>query len=122
MLRAPPRSTRTYTLFPAATASDLLSAFKTMLLIEEIYGTELRRPVFVSSLHDGIVKLVNSDLRRDVHEAVESKWWNEYDRSGKCPIRVGRLRSYFSPVLRWEERRVGKEFVSTCRSGWRRYH
>src|SRR3546814_15177119 len=22
-----------------------------------------------------------------------------YDRSGKCPIRVGRLRSYFSPVL-----------------------
>lgn len=76
-----------------------LSAFKTMLLIEQSYGTELRRPVFVSSRHDGIVKLVNSDLRRDVHEAVENKWWGEYDRSGKCPIRVGRLRSYFSPVL-----------------------
>src|SRR3546814_12667821 len=69
-----------------------------MLLIEQSYGTELRRPVFVSSRHAGIVKQVNSDLRRDVHEAVESEWWNEYDRSGKCPIRVGRLRSYSSPV------------------------
>src|SRR3546814_15820739 len=30
----------------------------------------------------------------------------------KCPIEV----------MRSEERRVGKECVSTCRSGWARYH
>ncbi|MBR2172301.1 hypothetical protein [Sphingopyxis sp.] len=76
-----------------------LSAFKTMLLVEHSYGTELRRPIFVSSRTDGLIKMVNSDLRRDVHEAAANRWWDEYDRSGKCPIRISRLRSYFSAVL-----------------------
>jgi len=77
-----------------------LTAFKTMLLVEQSHGTELRRPIFVTSRTDGLVKLVNSDLRRDVHEAGKNnRWWDEYDRSGKCPIRIGRLRSYFSAVL-----------------------
>ncbi len=76
-----------------------LSAFKTVLLVERSYGTELRRPIFVSSRTDGLVKLVDSDLRRDVHEANKNKWWDEYDRSGKSPIRINRLRSYFSAVL-----------------------
>src|SRR3546814_11741373 len=54
-----------------------LSAFKTMLLIEQSYGTELRRPVFVSSRHDGIVTRVNTDPTRSVHEPVEGKRWTE---------------------------------------------
>src|SRR3546814_11337631 len=29
---------------------------------------------------------------------------------------------YFPPILRSEERRVGKECVSTCRSRWSPYH
>lgn len=76
-----------------------LSAFKTMLLVENSHGTELRRPILVSSRTDGLVKLVNSDLRRDVHEAATNKWWDEYERSGKSPIRIGRLRGYFSAAL-----------------------
>src|SRR3546814_17802537 len=44
---------------------------------------------------------------------------------GEQPLREGRLLSHEEPVValqRSEERRVGQECVSTCRSRWSPYH
>src|SRR3546814_19075727 len=35
---------------------------------------------------------------------------------------LGRLNAWMLPTIRSEERRVGKECVSTCRSRWSPYH
>src|SRR3546814_5041768 len=51
-------------------------------------------------------------------------------RQGYCRRRAGPRRHLYSPnadgcvlqYIRSEERRVGKECVSTCRSRWSRYH
>src|SRR3546814_5769727 len=40
---------------------------------------------------------------------------------GKCPAREGAVTLFLFPA-RSEERRVGKECVSTCRSRWSPYH
>src|SRR3546814_11941590 len=43
---------------------------------------------------------------------------NGAGKSTMCDTIIGRVR----PTSRSEERRVGKECVSTCRSRWSRYH
>src|SRR3546814_12385710 len=107
MLRRPPRSTRTYTLFPFTTRfrsshsrctwwSDIASApsFGSGAIIYYIWlvaGRRLLRHGFQIGDHVGAVL--------SVLEPGE---------------RAHRGRS--------EERRVGKECVSTCRSRWSPYH
>src|SRR3546814_15710294 len=41
--------------------------------------------------------------------------------SARWPLPCGAIRSRMRPVMRSEERRVGKECVSTCRSRWSPY-
>src|SRR3546814_18881704 len=43
-------------------------------------------------------------------------------RSGKSPVIFGRSADFAKAADRSEERRVGKECVSTCRSRWSPYH
>src|SRR3546814_4497183 len=73
------------------------------------------------SLGNGVVHLLRSDvlrrfLRRIVLRAqpVGAMAGRRGHEDGDQPVLVERLRS--------EERRVGKECVSTCRSRWSPYH
>src|SRR3546814_16867356 len=80
MIRRPPSSTRTYTLFP--------------------YTTLFRSP--------------RNDLRTESEPAPA---WARFTPEGGFRPRIRNLRH-----TRSEERRVGKECVSTCRSRWSPYH
>src|SRR3546814_12139068 len=97
MIRRPPRSTRTDTLFPYTTL------FRSVSQLEKNFNKKIGvSPKTYASMH----RLFG--LLRDKTENREDKWsalaykHNYYDRS--------------------EERRVGKECVSTCRSRWSPYH
>src|SRR3546814_5892446 len=50
------------------------------------------------------------------HEMTTARWWSQ-------PARVVQILCFsLLPFVRSEERRVGKECVSTCRSRWSPYH
>src|SRR3546814_12974941 len=104
MIRRPPRSTRTDTLFPYTTL------FRSNGIT--VGGSiEAARTVFDAPLF-GFAK-TRRDWRAATTISVLNRNW----------ILLG-----FSPVARLsfarrsEERRVGKECVSTCRSRWSPYH
>src|SRR3546814_17428865 len=118
MIRRPPRSTRTDTLFPYTTLfrsneQDWFPVFT----VERI--TMRRKPIYHSTytgkppdepavlgvaLNEVFVPL----LKRQLPEIVDF-----YLPPEGCSYRL---------AVRSEERRVGKECVSTCRSRWSPYH
>src|SRR3546814_13169913 len=87
MLRRPPRSTRTDTLFP--------------------YTTLFRSAL---SVRTGVDDAAAGDAR---HRRADRAGRPADGRDGRPALR---------PAGRSEERRVGKECVSTCRSRWSPYH
>src|SRR3546814_20206739 len=114
MIRRPPRSTRTDTLFPYTT-------------------------LFRSFLPDAVYQIAAIAFRKLIHPRSKK---NKAGRAslGLCQIaqldplaagsrwRIG-LKRLFDPAVecasryaRSEERRVGTECVSTCRSRWSQYH
>src|SRR3546814_18111759 len=107
MIRRPPRSTRTDTLFPSTTL------FRSRLR-DEIFGDQTDRRQIGRTEHGdarqheieiGGGVLARADARNEtilLLEIVGGFFGIEDDRS--------------------EERRVGKECVSTCRSRWSPYH
>src|SRR3546814_15869040 len=98
MIRRPPRSTRTDTLFPYTTL--FRSAYR-----------QLNRDVLEASNIDydeSLVELIMATVDGIAFQAVIFKE-GQQDRTGK-------------QLDRSEERRVGKECVSTCRSRWSPYH
>src|SRR3546814_19441941 len=127
MIRLPPRSTRTDTLFPYTTlfrsVEDALKDFYgTVHAIVFSTGYQANLGVVSTlaakgdyiildadshaSIYDGCY-LGNADIVRFRHNSVE-----DLDkRLGRLPAEAGKL-----VILRSEERRVGKECVSTCRS------
>src|SRR3546814_14416824 len=123
MLRRPPRSTRTDTLFPYTTL------FRSQLL------DRATRPDWLD-----LVRLILSELPRDEElgallqraaldpieaelRAVFGDWIWLADGSTADPHDLARLfMDLIVGVHRSEERRVGKECVSTCRSRWSPYH
>src|SRR3546814_13375079 len=119
MIRRPPRSTRTDTLFPSTTlfrsppfglikASDILVSADDIAR-EDIFGTRDRcvcRSGYVhykETMPLGRERLVPfpSGLRHEIEQGGQSK-------RQRC--------------RRSDERRVGKECASTCRSRWSPYH
>src|SRR3546814_14937193 len=110
MIRRPPRSTRTDTLFPGTTLFRSRLAIQRAFTIESADGG---RDALRSSGLDpaGIFlgKAAAIALQLVVLEAV---------------LAVGVVVMYGTEVtgVRSEERRVGKECVSTCRSRWSPYH
>src|SRR3546814_18375057 len=97
MIRRPPRSTRTDTLFPYTTL------FRSSLGVE---GE--RRAVDVFDDLRGVYRIAGFP-----------------ERGGERPVfvRVVNQGAYGDiGGIRSEERRVGKECVSTCRSRWSPYH
>src|SRR3546814_15060882 len=101
MIRRPPRSTRTDTLFPYTTL------FRSVRLpLDEA----------VDDLHPGAFELVRPE---QILLLVEARL--QFDDGGHRFARLGRL-DQRAADRRSEERRVGKECVSTCRSRWSTYH
>src|SRR3546814_16152066 len=67
---------------------------------------------------DGLGDVVEQPSTRNVERLVRLKLWHDVVVVGIKPL--GHLSR--SSRLRSEERRVGKECVSTCRSRWSPYH
>src|SRR3546814_14496045 len=107
MIRRPPRSTRTDTLFPYTTL------FRSM---KKLYsGFDLCAPTTsVSMTINGpapmiLAMFMNTAIDQQVEKYLreDQKRWDEAHKKIEA---------------RSEERRVGKECVSTCRSRWSPYH
>src|SRR3546814_18638552 len=100
MIRRPPRSTRTDTLFP----------YTTLFRSGPVTPVPLAPPAAAG--------LINLHGRPTL--AVDlGRWLGLGDRTSALRRRAVVVEQ---DGLRAEERRVGKECVSTCRSGWSPYH
>src|SRR3546814_14200682 len=102
MIRRPPRSTRTDTLFP----------YTTLFRSNIINGVDL-------GAHSGDVSAILLDLtqRETMNLAADFARLLQREASDEVEFRTTAHR-----FARSEERRVGKECVSTCRSRWSPYH
>src|SRR3546814_20824556 len=126
MIRRPPRSTRTDTLFPYTTLfrppiADVQRSLHDHLQPEAVMCVP-RQPVTRSHMQRGhhrrvvlrLSKLINRDAYT-LHTALTRNMLEIF----------GNVSPEFFIVYRQkrsEERRVGKECVSTCRSRWSPYH
>src|SRR3546814_14026220 len=110
MIRRPPRSSRTDTLFPYTTL------FRSFRRADEAVAVEAAQPRELGLLQAGdgaeqadLFGMLELGLEADhVPQRAERIVLTELD-NGPGPARS-------------EERRVGKECVSTCRSRWSPYH
>src|SRR3546814_14595913 len=102
MRRIPPRSARTDTLFPYTT-----------LFRSEIKRRDPSIPVLVISGHGNLDTAVTA-IRRGAADFIEKPFEAE-----RLLLMVERATE---TERRSEERSVGKECVSTCRSRWSPYH
>src|SRR3546814_17729270 len=121
MMRRPPRSTRTYTLFPYTT---LFRSPYTITIQRDGYQPTVQENVFLRIASDA--QQVNAELHSTATklEAVEVVAGRPDDvfGTGKMGAASTITREQISGFARSEERRVGKECVSTCRSRWAQYH
>src|SRR3546814_12714664 len=109
MIRRPPRSTRTDTLFPYTTLFRSVLAQTTDKLAQHTLPYrqfQLRRDGRTLANHLDHGRILEAILAGDEARAYE------------CMRRHVTVQG----DVRSEERRVGKEGVRTCRSGWSPYH
>src|SRR3546814_11251238 len=103
MIRRTPRSTRTDTLFPYTT-----------LFRSDVSSLKLAKTRMAKSVLDAGWGMLKTQLSYKCQQAgTVFEIVNERNTTKTCS-NCGALRS--------EERRVGKECVSTCRSRWWPYH
>src|SRR3546814_18119330 len=108
MIRRPPRSTRTDTLFPYTTL------FRSQLHLYTWPIFDMYNPiVFISCFLSLLYCLYG--FGRYAYGAFLPSMRNDL---GLSYLELGTV----STLARSEERRVGKECVSTCRSRWSPYH
>src|SRR3546814_11259399 len=108
MIRRPPRSTRTDTLFPYTTL------FRS--IVREASAVEIALPT-----SGGLTGMLTTDQseRYELHIVVEMQVLDGRQIQGNARAEARRsLTVAADSSLRSEERRVGKERVSTCRSRW----
>src|SRR3546814_14053895 len=120
LIRLPPASTRTDTLFPYTT---LFRAFVLFALAFDRRGVGDAASMLVHNYPDAWANVyVGFDLsgtdpiRRASERSLTGFQWRDVDRY--IPLSRGDRQL----LKRSEERRVGKECVSPCRSRWSRYH
>src|SRR3546814_11336407 len=122
MIRRPPRSTRTDTLFPYTTL------FRSRWRLRQRKHLSQRKfaIIIVGFLSDGsaLGHSIKSDpVGRNVGFGKFPILRNIETSRVSVDQAVGDVLDLRArPRSRSEERRVGKECVSTCRSGWSRYH
>src|SRR3546814_19956255 len=110
MIRLPPRSTRTDTLFPYTTL--FRSAFTASTVRSPLFMIAAPLLAYNQRSTKGLVPL--PEWHFPDQEVTPVSMRNELNPS---PALTGLL-EVFGGHRRSEERRVGKECVSTCRSGW----
>src|SRR3546814_16201482 len=101
MIRRPPRSTRTDTLFPYPTL------FRSWPFRAEIDVRPLARTLIAAGTRVGLPVVVTPNA------PVEFREWTPG---------AAMTKGVWNIPVRSEERRVGKEWVSTGRSRWSTYH
>src|SRR3546814_15921766 len=110
MIRRPPRSTRTDTLFPYTTL--FLSPNTNLAHSSIVFMLEAQ----VNYVLKGIRALLDRKLKFiDVKPSRQDAYSTHVQKRLKGGV-------WDSGCTRSEERRVGKECVSTCRSRWSPYH
>src|SRR3546814_16217882 len=129
MIRRPPRSTRTDTLFPYTTlfrSKSLHMTERTLLRRLKEEGTTFSDVLDRVRLQLAFQYLKRSDLViRDIAYMLgfsdEGTFSRAFKRwTGRRPSVVAQMKA--DEIVRSEERRVGKECVSTCRYRWSQYH
>src|SRR3546814_17982667 len=118
MIRRPPRSTRTDTLFPYTTLFRSLSGRGCAPPYDQTRQPIL--PAIIVAAQPAIV-VVAAQLKNSLCQIHANHC---IFRHGCRPFRSVALNTTFLAHCdaRSEERRVGKECVSTCRSRWSPYH
>src|SRR3546814_20748107 len=104
MIRRPPRSTRTDTLFPYTTLFRSVSCPKSLFARRNPEKGDM----LTIKASDALAEALNVDVKSFVNCIL--------------PILYVSLDLPSGLIQRSEERRVGKECVSTCRSRWSPYH
>src|SRR3546814_18774884 len=107
MIRRPPRSTRTDTLFPYTT---LFRSGNFLPVVQK--ADPMKNNIKALRQTRGITQ-AELALRTGVGIPQVSKWEN-----GRVDIPASRLTEIANVLGRSEERRVGKECVRTCSSRW----
>src|SRR3546814_18369618 len=109
MIRRPPRSTRTDTLFPYTTLFRSIKVHRLVCAVD--CGLAVNPDTIETQTQGGAIFGLTAALHGNITFAngrVEQGNFDTY-----LPMRIDEV-----PVVRSEERRVGKEGVSTCRSRW----
>src|SRR3546814_14005721 len=106
MIRRPPRSTRTDTLFPYTT------------LFRSLRGNGMTKQKQSRVRHQVDRRSLAEEIRDSLRERIVV---GEF-RDGDALIQELVAEEYGASRFRSEERRVGKECVSTCSSRWRSDH
>src|SRR3546814_18879961 len=120
MVRRPPGSTRTDTLFPSTTLFRSFGGDRTPQAVGPPSCLEQVGAVDVSQrrergAHEHGQRWVARAVRRRAGASFGGELTSRESRGGRLSA------SHVGPG-RSEERRVGKECVSTCRSRWSPYH
>src|SRR3546814_14035847 len=112
MIRRPPRSTRTDTLFPYTTL------FRSVV----IDGVKLNDPSSAGGGYNFAHLLIGDAARIEVLRGPQSILWGSQAIGGVVNVVTALPERSLAGSFRSEERRVGKECVSTCRSRWSPSH
>src|SRR3546814_16487756 len=127
MIRRPPRSTRTDTLVPYTTLFRS-GEWEPARLRAQFFLTDVVRPA-AARLADAAAHHEQRDDAAIAHvhmiPVIETGAENDHRAAAGLLRRVGELARDLDDRLtrdRSEERRVGKECVSTCRSRWSPHH
>src|SRR3546814_17950416 len=124
MIRRPPRSTRTDTLFPYTTLFRSVRGADEPLhqLVRDIiiFGEELARDIEGDAVRAVAGNRLLEAFGDEVERLVPTRALVADHRMEKAAFEANRLAEV--RALRSEERRVGKEGVSTFRSRWSPYH
>src|SRR3546814_12860076 len=127
MIRRPPRSTRTDTLFPYTTLFRSEELRSVSAFPSTRQGTRHVAPDARLDSHSGLRSKIAVTQRlgdmRCLDRLVARKVGDRPCAFEDAVITAGRQPQLLHRALQSsEERRVGKECVSTCRSRWWRYH
>src|SRR3546814_17430160 len=115
MIRRPPRSTRTDTLFPYTTL------FRSLVpTLEKVFDAHFRGKDALGNLADKLNSL-NADTEALTPPAVSSLEASGAGH-GEANTAVTKFQNLLHSASRSEERRVGKECVSKGRYRWSPYH
>src|SRR3546814_19740825 len=119
MIRRPPRSTRTDTLFPYTTL------FRSTLASRDAAAAPVIDPGFLTDARDMVT--LRAGVRM-MHRIAAAPPLSDYAGVDRHPVdleddaALDAMIRRRADTVRSEERRVGQECASTCRSRWWPYH